>query len=263
MPVSVKWAGRLGNAVIKYSVARIIAEDNDLQLLSPFPWPHFIHATPCPSGASEVGKENFGEVIHLDDERLPNMTPGFYAGKSVIMDGYMQHQRLLWPYRDRIRSFFRAQSNEYEGDTDLIPLHCLHTNEDDLGIHVRLTDGATLGGMNHVVHPGWYDEILSKIAKEFKRIVVITDDPSARNMFDVFQKYGAEIKSRTVPEDYFELMSFKNIIMGPSTFSWTAAFLGKAERVWMHDPFITLPNVKIDWPGATKVRGGFINGRCW
>lgn len=248
MPVSVRYAGRLGNNIIQYAAGRIFAEMNDLILETPWCWPNFFEATPCSSGVREVGIEPLSEM-YLKDGAFDGTMNCAPAGTRYVFQGYFQQSSWLVPNRDRIRNFFRFP-------------HKIVPNSQDLGIHARLTDGATLAGLNHIIHPAWYEQILSQEAKKFRKIVVLTDDPHAWNMFDVFKSYGAEIRSQTVPEDFMELMTFENMIMGPSTFSYTAALLGHAKKVWQHDPFITIPEVNLDFPGAVKVRGTFIDGRC-
>lgn len=257
MPVSIKYMGRLGNNIIQYAAARIFAEDNDLILATPWCWPDWLATTNCASGAREVGLDHVGGVTFDDknyDGTLNCAPPGF----PYIFQGYFQNSAWLIPNRERIKDFFSGEN----ATCRYMPPRQHTVNKEDLGIHVRLTDGATLAGLNHIIHPDWYEQILSREAKNFRKIYVFTDDIHAWNMFGVFKKYGAEIRSRTVPEDFHDLMCFENLVMAPSTFSYTAALLGHARRVWMHEPFITIPEVKLDFPGAIKVKGSFINGRC-
>ncbi len=266
MPVQIRYMGRLGNAVGIYSTSRLFAEDNDLILESPFPWPNFFSTTPCASGAREVGKEP-KETKILDDHNFEMVNCAPIA--KYIMQGYFQKSAWLIPNRDRIRNFFRFPQTNFDADgriqlnySRMVPWNEIPKNTQDLYYHCRMTDGATLANLNHIVHPEWHEEVLRCYAKDFRRVIVITDDPAAWGYFDVFKKYGAIIKSQTVPEDFIELMTAENIVQAPSTFSWFASLLGHAKFVVQHDPFVTIPEVKLDWPGATKIRGGYLNGRC-
>lgn len=269
MAVSIRYAGRLGNNIFQYAFARMFAEDHDLLLETPWPWLHWIQTTPCTSGAQEVGKKCQSDIL-FDDENPPDGKPIYNGTTNYVFDGYFQNADRYRAHRDRIRNYFRFPLMSFRPDGHIqLQYHwagemrlAILPNDEDLGIHVRLTDGATLGNENHIVHPDWYDEILSKEAKNYRRIVVITDDIFARDMFKVFEKYKATVKSQTVPEDFMELMTFKHIIQAPSTFSWMASFLGHAEKIWQHSPFVTLPNVKLTLPDAIQVRGGYINGRA-
>lgn len=267
MPVSIRYMGRLGNNIIQYARARIFAEDNNLELTTPWCWPHFFQATPCASGAPEAGCAIDGETIWTDHNLPSNAI--YIPKRSYVFQGYFQDSHWIWPARDRIRNFFRFPQTNFDANgriqlnySRMVPWTEIPRNDLDLGIHVRLTDGATLAGLNHIIHPEWYEEILSKVAKDYRRVAVLTDDVHAWGMFNVFKKYNAEVKSQTVPEDFIELMTFRNYIFGPSTFSYTSGLLGHAQKVWVHDPFITIPEVDLFWPGAVKIRGSFQNGRC-
>ena len=268
MPVQIRYMGRLGNAIIEYATARMFAEDNDLLLETPWAWPNFFHATPCASGAAEAGLNPSHEVKYDDKNAPPRERVRTLGARHVFM-GYFQNADRLWPNRDRIRKYFRFPQTNYDADgriqlnySRMVPWNEIPKNPWDLYYHCRMTDGATLANLNHIVHPEWHAEVLRCYAKDFRRVVCITDDPAAWNYFNVFKEYGAIIKSQTVPEDFIELMTAENIVQGPSTFSWTASLLGHAKMVIQHDPFITIPGVKLDWPGAIHVRGGFMDGRA-
>lgn len=270
MPVQIMYMGRLGNAIIEYATARLFAEDNDLTLETPWAWPNFFQATPCASGAREAGLTSY--IEHTFDDRnyewQRNTSKKFIPGKYVFQ-GYFQNSAWLWPNRDRIRNFFRFPQTNFDANgriqlnySRMVPWNEIPKNSRDLYYHCRMTDGATLANQNHIVHPEWHAEVLRCYAKDYRRVIVITDDPAAWNYFNVFKEYGAEIKSQTVPEDFIELMTAGNIVQAPSTFSWTASLLGHAKFVVQHDPFVSIPEVKLDWPGAIRVRGGYMDGRC-
>jgi hypothetical protein len=65
-----------------------------------------------------------------------------------------------------------------------------------------------------------------------KKLVVVTDDP--KDPFHAgFATLGLpyEIVSNAWDLDFLTLASCKNLIMSPSTFSWWAGFLGRAEKI--------------------------------
>lgn len=263
MPVSLMYAGRLGNNFVQISRARLLAEDNDMILETPWVRPEICAMTPCASGAREAGMPISGETRFDDDH--PPVFKGL--GHRHILDGYWQHGEHLIPHRKRIQDFFRWPQAHFDKGgnisldfNDMAPIEKLTKNTQDLGVHVRLTDGKTLGGVSHIVEPEWYAKVIDPIAKNYRRIVVFTDDRWARGMFDVFSRYpNAVIKSQDVSKDYIEMLAFTDFVMAPSTFSWTSCFLGHSERVWQIKQFITLPNVRnMALPWAEQVEGRFI-----
>jgi len=268
MPVYIRYAGRTGNNVIQYAMGRRMAEDNDLLLETPWPNPHLFEATPCASGALEAGiKPSLYQ--RLDEDHPVEFGRVYPAGTQYVLDGYWQNGHYHIPYRQRIRDYFRFPIATFDV-SGMIHLDYDHTvkaedlprNTEDLGVHVRLTDGATLGGVNHIVKPEWYDHILSDIAKNYRRVIVFTDDKFARDMFLVFDKYKAIIKSQDVSKDFIEMMTFTDFVLAPSTFSWCTCFLGHSTRAWQLKKFVVLPNVKnMALPWAEQVEGKFINER--
>lgn len=262
MAVSIRYAGRLGNNIFQYSIARLFAEKNDLVLETPWPWPDWVQATPCASGARELGAYGPQPSLYFNDEVYPNFKMKYPPGNYVFTDGYFQDVQYYEPHRDQIRDFFRFPLASFSKDKisldyrRMVRWSELPQNTEDLGIHHRLTDNGTIS-RGCIIDRSWFEKILDMEARKHRRVVVFTEDPHAHGQFDVFKSYNAIIKSQTVPADFIEMMTYENFVMGTSTFSWWTCFLGHAKNVIQFPRMIDLPAVKLQLSWARQVEGRY------
>jgi hypothetical protein len=138
------------------------------------------------------------------------------------MFGYYQRYELFQPWKGRIRQ-----------DWLRIELPFVDTAPDAVYIHVRRTD--YVGGNPTVQGCATSLDEFARCLQEFpdaKRLIIATDhpkDPFHRQ----FTRLGLPYTISGLPwdKDFLLLASCRWMIMSESTYSWWAAFLGRAERI--------------------------------
>lgn len=101
-------------------------------------------------------------------------------------------------------------------------------NENDLIIHIRLGDYRWAGG-GAIADKNLYLNVIN--SETFNNCIIITDDPND-SYLDDFKRIGCQIRSRSPLEDFCYLKSAKKICISKSTFSWTAAYISEADKIY-------------------------------
>lgn len=238
--VSVNYFGRYGNNLFQYVAARLFAERNGYNMI-----------TPPPNGFLTVKnhpeiKMNKESIERYNTTMLSNMNNPVVTNQDsiVVFNGYFQDSKEYNPYRQNIKEMF-----------DLKPIQ---KNTEDIVVHLRLTD--YLWRKNKwVISPLWYIQL---IKKEKYRNCYIVVEPHVTN--SDYLKYFNNIKGikivtgNTAAEDFEFIRSFDRIICSNSTFCWWAAFLSDASKIYTFKPWIRDPKVNLsDIPNGKAVPGEF------
>lgn len=236
MSVYVKYRGRCGNMLFKYASARLFAERHGTLLRSPLP-----DACAVKCCYSERALDVPPDAVVLTD-KVDLERCAFSSGVNYLLDGWFQRANYYMPYRHRINSWFAL---------DAVP-----RNDDDLVVHVRLGDYYTnWADGSRVIHPSWYAKILDQ--EKFRRLYVVTAEPTSPYL-RVFNKYNPTVPNLSEKGDFDFLRRFSRMVIGNSTFSWWAWFLGHGKTAYTFKPWVKDPQVELtEFDGATAVDGGF------
>lgn len=98
----------------------------------------------------------------------------------------------------------------------------------DLVIHIRLGDYHWAGG-GAVIDKKLFMEVINK--ETFNRCIILTDDPNDSYLND-FKNMGCIIRSNSTLADFVYLKYAKKICISKSTFSWTAAYVSDADKIY-------------------------------
>ena len=236
MNAFVTYRGRCGNTLFKYCSARLFAEKHNGVLHSPLPdacvvrskW-HESYAPP-PTGAIKLTDKHDIMTMPVDDNA------------DYLLDGWFQRTRYYMPRRDEIRTWFDL------ADVD--------RNERDIVMHVRLGDYYTnWADGSRVIHPQWYCDILD--AAYFGCVYIVTAHPNDPYL-NHFDKYHPTVISGDELDDFDFLRRFSRVIVGNSTFSWWAWFLGHGERCCTFKPWVKDPQIELaEFAGAVASNGDF------
>lgn len=221
--VTTNYYGRLGNNIFQYVFARILAENNDLALVTEWIKQDFLKSTPAKDGMANTSKPQVMVSDWYEDERTyDGCLEKDWRGANVLMRGFFQYSKAVWPYRDRIRGFF----------VEKFPC----TEPDAIVMHLRLGDFWNKD-VDSVIHPSWYQACLQKLkyqpgSRKLYLVVENKDDPLVR----YYAKFRPIIVSSNPKDDFRLISSCGTVICSNSTFSWWAAFLGHPERVFTFGP---------------------------
>lgn len=209
--VEVRYQDRLGNNLFQYCFARILAEELGLALRAD-PIPGFPRTRERVDGLTV--EEGPAELLHGQrvafHETLGDKTP-----RRIVVDGHFQRYEYYAPYKERIRTDWLVPAPQAVG-----PPH-----PDDLVLHVRRGDYV----MNKWVLPV---EFYLGIAEQrrFRNLVIVTDEPNDPFFWN-FKRFRPRFVRGTPLEDFWFLMHARRLVISPSSFSWWAAFLSKAEEI--------------------------------
>ncbi len=215
--IKINYRGRLGNNLFQYAFSRLVADCFGYKLCSDLPPNPILRATPIKNGKIFITSP----VIIKDGEG--NYFPESLEERTYITDGYYQNIDYYKDKRDEVKSFFRYHIPE-------------KINFDDIVIHVRLKDYKIFGDGGTVIHPCYYIEALKK--ESFRKVYVVTDEPSDKEYFSFLAGYEHEFFSGSSLISFYFLMGFNRMVMGNSSFSWWAAFLGNPSKVYTFKPWI-------------------------
>lgn len=223
--VTTMYHGRTGNNMFQYVFARLIAEHNDLEMVTQWPHQDFCKTTPhAPGRIVEKPVEELRDLYH--DEHGQEYFAMNLRHKRIVCNGFFQHPKYYDGNREKILTYFKLQEQ--------LPV-------DGIVMHVRLTDYADKG-LRSVISPFWYLRILQqlKINIKKKRLYIVTDEPG-NQYFKHFLQYAPTVVSNGPASDFHFIRRFNTIICSNSSFCWWAAFLSNAEKIitfsrWIREP---------------------------
>lgn len=208
--------GQNGNQLFIIITALLIAYKNELNIRIP-------HSklvkfrTPVVYNHPDLIETSTNNVEHDCRMKNVNLKKGFYQNCDVYNK-----------YRDVIKN-------------DILLLPKLEINTKDVVIHLRLDGFNHHGYDSHVISPHWYLYILDTLTFDKLFIVMATTSGRIRkkqkcqkkSYLEYFDKYNPTIVSQDEYSDFEFIRSFDKIISSNSTFSWWAAFLSKANEIYL------------------------------
>lgn len=138
---------------------------------------------------------------------------------DVIVRGWPHNTRFFDPHY----AWLSKELTPNQGDYAL-------SNDNDVVLHCRLGDYFD----RHKLRFGYPLEaiygLLSRIT--YGRCLIVTDTPDSYLVRKLETSYRGLLVARDVAHDYRTLYHAPRLIMSPSTFSWWAAWTGKAKEVY-------------------------------
>jgi len=237
-----KWRGRFGNQLFMYVYARLLAEQNGLQLCADLPAQDILKTTPPKSGAI------------IDDPicQVEDFKPMPTGQKCYIISEHHQTDIALYnKHREHIRSFFTFPPDTPDGP-----------GPNDLVVSLRL--GQDFSRNKAVIVPRWYRSIINN--EKFEHMYILGADST-----EPYLRAFAGLSYTLVNIDFIDNFHFirraKKLICSNSTYAWWAAFLGHAEPLYTLKPWtpgqIRRSRAQPTWnpsliEGAKAIKGKFL-----
>jgi len=252
--VTIKYNGRTGNKLFSYCFARILAIKNNLKLETEWPDQDFLKTTPHEPG--EIYDKPVVKIrdLYWDDHQKDHLANN-YRKHRVYCDGFFQNCRYYNNNKELVKTFF-----------ELPPIKKRSSNE--IVAHWRIGDyhevrpkGSPTGS---VIRQDWYTTILMHKLKfniKKNKLYIVTDSPNDKLMHKL-HRFRPEIIHQSPKDDFNFIRQFDNIICGNSSFSWFAAYLSDAKKIFTFSRWINEPHKNIvrlaGMRGATQVQGNWI-----
>jgi hypothetical protein len=237
MSVSVVHGGRFGNHVFQYACARLFAEKNGLELKDCLDGEGILTTTFHTKGRSvdlPVVTFEDGQNDILDKE----FPPACYVFRGYFQKAKWYHDRK----KDVLRFFLQTRLPAPADPKDIV-------------IHLRLDDYLR-DGLS--IHPEWYLKVLEM--EKFDRLHIVAEEYHEK-YFSYFKKFDPVIHVKDKISDWYYVQGFDRIVCANGTFSWWAAFLSRASRIYTHKRWVkAFPHADLSFfPNGVQVDGPFVD----
>jgi hypothetical protein len=231
-----RYRGRLGNQLAQYCLARRIALELGFALSAP-EIPGFPRALPLGRWA---GPDAFADhrvlrqVVHTAHELNLHALLADRRPRVIDLCGIFLRYEYFAPYKADIR-------RDWLSSGALVPLA-----PDDLTIHVRTGDVYRQPGIRRPQSPEYHTLPFSFYAaiiqeRRWPHIRVVTEDGQDPMVRKLVARFGVSVVSGSAIEDFNLLRASGAIVLSVSSFSWWAAWLSQAGRIYfpvagLYDP---------------------------
>jgi hypothetical protein len=154
------------------------------------------------------------DILKIVDDGL--IISDSYHGEPIILSAYYQNYR----YYKGKKEFVSGLLNKLD-QYPLAKIPGMH----DIVLNFRGTDLAWAQ-----MPFSYYRWILDK--EQFNKLWIVTEDPNHLTVLKLLDCYPGEVFSNGPINDFKFVMSAKKIIMTVSTFSWMAAWLSDADKIY-------------------------------
>ena len=258
--VTVNYKGRLGNNMIQYIAAYMLAKKHNLKLnANPFhncglkhhpkhgpdfqvnsnwgeyfKFPLYSGGTDGrPNGRVEIsGRSEIPNTPYINLLESKNLTPKHYH-----LDGFFQDSRLLYNYRDEIKDLFTL-----EYDNKIKP--------SEVFVAYRIGDNS---GFRRMLPKEYYIEALNLIKPSGGYIASDTIDHPF--VIELMEEYNLKLYMDDHPLKIIDFAkNFNNLVLSEGSFNFWMAFLSKAKNIIINDrPWKWFGKTLFDFPEWTKL----------
>lgn len=235
--IRLNWRGRLGNNMIQYTAAYVLAKKAGLYINKPSKRlcnivPKFKTSFNANKKTNEISLDvfkikplngnRFTDFIELTDknyfEHLENPIPK----KGYRLNGFFQHEKLLVDYREEILNLYK------------LPKEGLNFNpsKHDAFIACRLGDCLVTRCTHSSVD--YIDNQLKARRDLYDKVYITSDSINHPPLVDVIKKYNLTIYQNEPLDTILFASQLDNLILSSGSFSYWMAYLSSAENITVY-----------------------------
>lgn len=239
MQVTFEHLGNYGNVFFQYAYMRKVADDYGYKPVLPewdlaswhLCYPVFFEEFIALKDQYEVKDARvLNEYSFSDKNHKVYLSDSDNIGKDNIrLQGYFQDWE-LYKDVDQIKSYFNIPDVE--------------PNKDDLLLSLRINRDFNGDGSSTcmITDPQVLVKLVDEIIGNYNSLTIIADVHN-HHVFDMFKRFAPKVVCRDgrLPNDDFrDILSYENIIIPCSTFTWWGCYLGHCKNVYMPNSFGTM-----------------------
>lgn len=221
--IKVEYQGWFGNNLFQYVTGLVVAKRTGLQFVAApkktddfyrYNW-RFLNYQDVVPGL--IHDNSVLAPIVLEDSRYEVSALVFSEHpKQIVLKGHYFSYKNFKHWRLEIQEWLKFELAPWKPDPE------------DLVLNFRLAFLKSWNG-GRLIPASWYKKIIER--DQPKKIYIVTDEPRSA-FLDQFQEYNPHILDLS-PWDCFRVMvSANRLAMSLSSFTWWAAFLSRAERIY-------------------------------
>ncbi len=258
--------GRLGNNIIQYMAARLVCRAFGHTLVR---WKsdcqNSVTVTDCSEGPYGFSWEWFREFVgeHGIDGSLRGHP---LSQRNIHLSGYFQQSDVYIQNRYWLRSLFTIENKDWLNlSTRVCDLMAAEQRVTGAAcVHLRVGDFQVSEERSFILDPRVFLRAIraAEIESPLHLVAAAPRSAEERMYFALFDDVRAQWVAESELEDHATLRSAKALFCSNSTFAWTAAFLGRAEKIWMPRirGFSAEQNLGV-LPGAVELPEKFVSLR--
>lgn len=233
--IKIQYKGRLGNNLIQYAAAHVLAKKTGLQLDAPKT--RIYNNTDIYKTSSSTNDKietdfgsvfkinsllghSFNDYIELTDDNYYEHLENPIPNKGYHLNGFFQHEKLLIDYREEILNLYQLP------ESDFIP------NKNDAFAACRLGDclitPRTYCTMDYIDHQ------LQVSRDSYDKVYITSDTIDHPPLVDLIEKYDLTIYQEKPLNKILFACRFNNLILSAGSFSYWMAYLSESTNITVY-----------------------------
>lgn len=227
------YQGRLGNNLIQYAAAFILAKKTGLALDAPAKRIHSnIGTYKTSSSTNDTIEIDFGSVfgiepmagdifhnfIELTDENYFEHLESPAPNKAYLVHGFFQCERLLVDYREEILNLYKIPESNFAH------------SKNDAFIACRLGDCLVTQERTYCT-VDYIDRQLQVRRGSYDKVYITSDTINHPPLIDLIKKYNLTVYQNQPLDTILFASRFKNLILSAGSFSYWMAYFSEATNV--------------------------------
>jgi hypothetical protein len=250
--IFVRFRGGLGNKLFQWAFARVLSKFSGA-LMASHSIPLFPITETCGYQVPISVKFTLPVASYLVDlEKWVEKA----RQANILVRGCPHNIRFYEPNREWLAKELVPQDGEYA-----------EAGACDIVLHVRLGDYFNPTTIDRFGYP---TNVFARLLKslDYDRCLIVTDSPDSPVIAEIIENHKGKLVARNLAYDYRTLYHAARLVMSPSTFSWWAAWTGRATEIYQPYEFsfwrrdlqfaLDLPGFHVKrFDADGKILGGF------
>jgi len=233
--IDIFYRGRLGNNLIQYAAAYVLAKKTRLQLDAPktriYNNTDIYKTTSSTNDKIEtdfgpvfsikpVTGDSFNSFIKVADDNYYNHLKNPTPNKGYRLNGFFQHEKLLVDYREEILNLYQLP------ESDFTP------SKNDAFVACRLGDCLVTHRTYCTVD--YIDRQLQVKRDSYDKAYITSDTIDHPPLVDLIKKYDLTIHQNEPLDKILFACRFNNLILSAGSFSYWMAYLSEATNITVY-----------------------------